>query len=74
MIMPNTQSSSDPIISIDMPEGKLRVQKIGDNQYDIFVADVLRHPNASAESAMGALANYLHGVSYSLMKAQKASN
>ncbi len=71
--MPATQDPSDPIICIDMPEGELRIQKTDDDRYDIFVADVLRHPNASAESAMGALANYLHSVSYSYMKLKKAS-
>lgn len=40
-------------------------------RYTISVGGVVRHPNLSADSAVGAMAHYLHGAEWALMKAAK---
>jgi hypothetical protein len=58
------------IVDINTRQGSLTVTK-KDDRYDVVVAGVVRHPNCNADSAIGAMAHYLHGAEYKLMKDAK---
>lgn len=55
------------VASIETRFGDLEITKTGD-RYSLSVGGVMRHPNGDAQAMIHALAHYLHGAEYTLMK------
>lgn len=58
------------VAEVETRHGDLIVTRMN-GRYTISVGGVVRHPNLSADSAVGAMAHYLHGAEWALMKAAK---
>lgn len=61
------ESTMEILAEIETRKGDLIVTRT-DGLYTITVGGVVRHPNVGVDGVIGALAHYIHGAEYSLMK------
>jgi hypothetical protein len=62
--------NSNIVAEVEMHGLPLIVERLDTGLYNIVHGGVLRHPGLTAENAIGAMAHYVHSLSYSLGKAE----
>jgi hypothetical protein len=62
---------NDVIVDVDMFGKQLLVKRKENGHYDVIHDGVVRHPDVTAENAIGALGHYIHGLNHNLEKLKK---
>lgn len=58
------------VAEVEMSGLPLIVERLDNGLYNVVHGGVVRHPGFTAENAVGAMAHYIHNLSYQLEKAR----